>query len=318
MRPRSFRIDNAKAILIFLVVWGHFIEFAAFADGMTGQIYAAVYAFHMPAFALLSGYVSMAEFGREFWARLARRLLLPLVVFQLLYWPFLTQFAPFKLGGFVTPHWILWFLASLATWKLMLPIFARIRFPLASAFALALVAGFIPEIDTTFSLSRTFYFFPAFLFGHLYASEALARLQNRERWCAAGFAVIVISVAWSVDGTNLVVLFGSQSYGALPEIWASPVFDRLLLMASGIGASTLLIALIPERKSAISSIGLETLTIYLLHGFAAVFFWKLSALVQIEPGAGFLILAAAASALVTFVLAFLAKLATPGLRKAAV
>ena len=53
MKERNFRIDNMRAILILLVVFGHLLEIMPFQH--SNMIYQFVYVFHMPGFALLSG-----------------------------------------------------------------------------------------------------------------------------------------------------------------------------------------------------------------------------------------------------------------------
>lgn len=287
----SFRIDNAKAVLVGLVVWGHLIEEAALAGGLATLVYGAIYVFHMPAFALISGAVSKSTLAPGAMGRLSKRILLPLIVFQILYSPFLSAFAPTKVGGLLTPHWILWFLLSLAAWRLMLPLFVRLKFPVLTAIALALAMGFVDEAGRTLSLSRTFYFFPAFVFGHLYAGTALARVQTHKAWCAIGMAVILGAAAYLIaDGMSVYQLFGSLSYAALPDFWAHPVLARAILIAVGIVASLFLLALIPDTGGMMSRIGQETLAVFLLHGFVAVILWRIMAQFPDTSEIGFLVL----------------------------
>ena len=49
MKNRISYIDIAKGIGIFLVIWGHII--------LSGPAYNIIYAFHMPLFFFLSGFV---------------------------------------------------------------------------------------------------------------------------------------------------------------------------------------------------------------------------------------------------------------------
>lgn len=54
---RDFRIDGLKFILIVLVILGHSINvFGLEKDIPTQYIFQWIYLFHMPLFALLSGY----------------------------------------------------------------------------------------------------------------------------------------------------------------------------------------------------------------------------------------------------------------------
>ena len=56
---RKFNIDNIKGILIFLVVFGHFLLVnACRGEGVCFDIYSVIYLFHMPFFMFISGLLS--------------------------------------------------------------------------------------------------------------------------------------------------------------------------------------------------------------------------------------------------------------------
>lgn len=60
---RESYFDNAKFILIFLVVFGHFLQtFIADYAGVR-VLYIYIYTFHMPAFVLISGFFAKS-FGK--------------------------------------------------------------------------------------------------------------------------------------------------------------------------------------------------------------------------------------------------------------
>ncbi len=50
-------VDNAKAALIVLVVIGHF-------GALTGPLKTIIYAFHLPAFLFLTGFMLSADLGK--------------------------------------------------------------------------------------------------------------------------------------------------------------------------------------------------------------------------------------------------------------
>ena len=82
---RNYSLDAAKAALIFLVVWGHAIqcfhgtEFNYWED----PFFKFIYGFHMPLFALISGYLMCGSFKRYGAGKLigkrAKQLLIPTV-----------------------------------------------------------------------------------------------------------------------------------------------------------------------------------------------------------------------------------------------
>lgn len=164
-------LDNARFILIALVVFGHMLEPLQDGHPWLATCYAFVYTFHMPAFAFLSGAVSHAQADSRLWRSVAFRLLLPYLLFQGLYalaalsplWP---DDGP---GGIATPYWLLWYLLSLGCWRLLLPLFAHLRHRLVIALAVAILAGCFSDIGYYLSLSRTLVFFPLFLMGSMWA-----------------------------------------------------------------------------------------------------------------------------------------------------
>ncbi len=56
MYKRDSFFDNAKFILIVLVVFGHMIETFIEDNVTVYAIYKVIYSFHMPAFILVSGF----------------------------------------------------------------------------------------------------------------------------------------------------------------------------------------------------------------------------------------------------------------------
>lgn len=72
-------LDNARFLLISLVVTGHLLEQLADSGPITAALYRWIYLFHMPAFVLISGAVSKAALTRRRAFALVTGLLLPLV-----------------------------------------------------------------------------------------------------------------------------------------------------------------------------------------------------------------------------------------------
>jgi len=61
-------LDNFKGILIFLVVFGHFLfEYSIYhKNSFINTIVKYIYIFHMPSFILCSGFLSKSENSRSF------------------------------------------------------------------------------------------------------------------------------------------------------------------------------------------------------------------------------------------------------------
>lgn len=277
--PRDPWLDNARFALIALVVFGHLLEPLLAAHPLLGAAYACVYIFHIPAFAFLSGAVTHAATSP---ARLLRdvllRLLLPYLVFQGLYllaaqsplWP---DDGP---TGVATPYWLLWYLLSLACWRLLLPLFAQLPWHLPLAVLLALAAGCVDNIGYYLSLSRTLVFFPLFLLGWQAAHAWRAYAQgDTTRWIAMGvLAALFGGIALAKPDPRW--LYGSYSYAAMAIPALQGMALRLLLLIlAAVGALAFLI-LVPRRRLALTVLGRRSLAAYLVHGF----------LVKLAIGAG--------------------------------
>jgi fucose 4-O-acetylase-like acetyltransferase len=271
-RPRDPVIDNGKGALIILVVLGHFLETAGgWHDPVLGAVLTAIYAFHMPAFVFLAGLTSRAG---------AAGVVVPallLVVFQLAY------VGPRALVSgnldpllLVKPYWILWFLASLIAWRLLIPVFARLRWPLLWAVAAALLAGFLPWDGRIFSLSRTLVFLPFFVAGQLYGRRVLALLGGL-RVPAAGWAAILGAVLAGIvqSGVSRQWFYGAVTYADLGAP-ADGVPVRGALMLAAAAATAALLALMPRRETVLSRCGAGSLGIYLVHGFFVIAAWPLN------------------------------------------
>src|ERR1051325_4149860 len=75
--------DNARYACIVLVVLGHAVQRLTYDSDIALAAYLALYAFHMPAFAIISGYFSKSDSpNRRQMARVVTDILLPYVIFE--------------------------------------------------------------------------------------------------------------------------------------------------------------------------------------------------------------------------------------------
>lgn len=263
-------LDNARFVLIAFVVIGHLLEQVVDPGPIAAALYCWIYLFHMPAFVLISGAVSKADMTRRRALALVTGLLLPYVVFQTLYsaWDaWLFQTGDWS-QGYLTPYWLLWYLPSLACWRLFLPLFARLKFALPLALAIALAAGTVSWIGYPLSLSRTLVFFPLFLLGHRIGPRRLQHLGGAHaRRLAAATVLFTAGVgAWYLRDLDPEWLYASMSYGDLQVApWQGAGIRLALLLASALCALAIL-AFVP-RRVAQSGHGRRSLTAYLMHGF---------------------------------------------------
>lgn len=311
---RSQWLDNAKGLLIIAVIWGHLIEPLALADPLSAGVYGAIYLFHMPAFALVSGMLSRPALGPRGLFEIGAKLLLPLLAFQILYGAAMIQLAPHRLAGdILTPHWLLWFLLSLGIWRIMLPFFLRLTLPVTTAIALALAAGFFEGIDTTLSLSRTFVFFPAFLIGHVHRDRIERMSATAHPLGALLFLVLLGASAHLIaNGLSVQPLYGSQPYSIPDNATLVPALTRLLVIAAGLAATVAFLSLVPRQGGVLAWLGRLTLPVFLLHGFLVLLIWQVIPHVPRGLESAMLGLSGSIAIAIAFGLAFIADLPAAG------
>ncbi|HXE66909.1 MAG TPA: hypothetical protein VN630_07700 [Rhodanobacteraceae bacterium] len=263
-------LDSARFVLIALVVSGHLLEQLVDAGPFAAALYRWIYLFHMPAFVLISGAVSKPALTRRRVVALITCLLLPYVLFQTLYaaWDaWLFQTGDWS-QGYLTPYWLLWYLPSLACWRLLLPAFARFKFALPVAVAIALAAGFAPWIGYPLSLSRTLVFFPLFLLGHRLGAKRLQQLGDSRgrRWGALAILTGAAVGAWLLRDADPQWLYASVGYADLNVVPWSGAALRLALLAVSGSCVLAVLALMP-RHAMPGTPGRRSLTAYLMHGF---------------------------------------------------
>ena len=272
---RNAFFDNAKVLLIFLVVFGHLIQpFASESLGIH-TIYMWIYTFHMPAFIFLSGFFAKGSGNKKYIWNLAKKLLLPYLIFQMVYSGY--YFFIGKSGlefKIFHPQWALWFLFSLFCWHILLTVFKKIpaSVGLLLTIAIGVGIGYFAEIGAEFSLSRTFAFFPFFLAGYWMNEERLSFLKLKStKVLAVGVMAFVAVFMYMFPDLNSDWFLASKSY----ETLGYPVMGGLLR----VGVYTLAVVMsisvftfVPSTHNLFTSLGARTLYVYLLHGFFIQYF----------------------------------------------
>ncbi|WP_346345637.1 acyltransferase family protein [Streptomyces sp. SID5643] len=274
VRQRDAFFDNAKYLAIVLVAVGHAWEPLRQGSRTVTALYMLVYAFHMPAFIIVSGYFSRTFDGSP--ARLGRLLtgvVVPYVVFETAYTLFTrwTSQDPGRPVTLLDPLYLTWFLAALFVWRLTTPLWRLVRWPLPLALAVAMLATSAPSIGQDLDLQRTLQFLPYFVLGLLLRPEHFRLVRRREvRILAVPVAACALAVAyWAVPRMDYAWFFHADSAPELGvPLWYGPV-----MTLAAFGCSLVLVgcflAWVPGRRTWFTVLGAGTLCGYLLHGFVA-------------------------------------------------
>ncbi len=266
-----------------LVVFGHLIEQPSSDSQILQSIYVGIYSFHMPLFVLLSGVFARDALDGRDYRKIVWTLVLPLVVFQFVYIGMsrLTGWYEYSL---FTPYWLLWFIASMIFWRLLLPLFASPA-GLGVAVLISVAAGYDDGIGYTLSVSRTLYFLPFFVFGHLYGAQLVVMARHHPLRFALMFcAAVGMVLAWWRLGLNPAALTGSRDYTSGAADSNYPALARLSLMLLGAAAAVGFAAIVPRGSALLGWLGERSLAVYLLHGLVVMAFVASGAPSLIPPG----------------------------------
>jgi fucose 4-O-acetylase-like acetyltransferase len=263
--------DNAKMLLVTLVVVGH--SWTLLPDVSTSSpVYVFLYSFHVPAFVLVTGYLSRSfTFTRANLRKLATTVVVPYFVFETLLALFRTVVGHENFGVlYISPHWPMWYLTVLFLWRLATPFLTRMRPAVAMtvAVAICLVGGLntVPALD----LPRTFGLLPFFVAGLVMTREQFDWLARpRVRVVAAVLMVLAFVAATVTAGSfSKEWLYWRTGYPDLgvPFWLGASVRLGLLVVAGALALSAL--SLIPRSQRWFTPLGAASLVVYLFHGFA--------------------------------------------------
>ena len=85
IKDRDYFFDNARAVLIFLVVFGHLLQPYTTEDKYLSALYLLIYSFHMPTFLFISGYFAKNLDKPHYLEKLRRNYLYHMSFFRILF-----------------------------------------------------------------------------------------------------------------------------------------------------------------------------------------------------------------------------------------
>lgn len=273
-KPRDPLLDNARAILITLVVVGHAIE--SMDTELASIVYTWIYSFHMPAFVVISGFLSRSYRNEpKQVSRLLTSLLIPYLIFQVLH-----SFEQDLLKGndldvkLWVPIWTLWFLLALTAWRLLTPLLRSLRYPLIFAVVISVIAPLDADLDTTLSWARILSFLPYFVLGLVCTPQTLARVRDQRGAKIMGGIVLLGALAFAActhEMFSTSIFTMSLSYEARDMTPLYGVTTRVLALIAGTILTVALLMVTPRRSHWFTRIGTQSLTIYLVHSMVLEF-----------------------------------------------
>lgn len=165
-------LDILKLFAIFLVLWGHAIQYFLSTEANEILIYRVIYSFHMPLFMMVAGYFASSSLKSSFVALIKKKgiqLLLPLIswamICSLIETTVSSEFVLFK-----ELNYLFWFLKSLFVCYIMF----YITMTLPKKYSLNKIGGgIILLISQLTNWGQLPTLYPAFLLGYLISKHRL-------------------------------------------------------------------------------------------------------------------------------------------------
>ena len=279
-------MSNIKGILIFLVVFGHFIEVykERFYD-----LYIFFYSFHMPLFIFISGY-----FAKRANMKKIINLVLTYLIFQTLYKGFFSIVFMSNQLEYTVPYFQLWYLLSMVFWyaiaiaMLKVKKINKYKFPILLAILMiSLLSRYATEDIYTilnaifpgfnnysFSFQRNFSFMIFFFIGFFMNKEMMEKVRNvvRRKTLVTLISIFIFFILIQyANKHNLEMIFrGPFGVEVLTESTVPYFIDILICYGISLYFCFLLLNIVSSKKSIITKWGDNSLQIFLFHAFAVI------------------------------------------------
>ncbi|MGE6629035.1 acyltransferase family protein [Bacillus sp. NPDC077027] len=283
MIEKDLKLSNIKGLLIFLVVFGHLIELN---KQNYYQLFVFIYAFHMPLFIFISGYLAKR-------IKLSKiiNLFLLYIIFQSFFDWFLYFIGEYKTLAFHygKPQFHLWYIVSMIFWYVLAWGLSKLRLHLIGKLSIFIlifivclisrwytgsivetVKEFYPNFTSyTLSYQRTISFAPFFFAGFFMTKDNLNAVYKFIKptiakvllIATASLAILFIeftpNLEWLFRGS-----FGIKRFLANDENYMLKMILHYLLSA---WLCLLLLISISNKKSILTKWGDDSLGIFLFH-----------------------------------------------------
>lgn len=262
-KERVLWVDTFRGLLIFFVVFGHFISGEnSFLETGYGYAHYLIYCVHMELFFMISAIVS----GKKFtFRKLFFYFILPYAFFDFgcVVWYYLRgmPFAVYK--NILFPSSLYWFILALGIVKLITTK-SGYRFSMVIAGVLFVVEAFTPEKWWDFlALGRVALLLPAFLIG-LKLKEHMDTIRKQKGICTL-LGVISIGMELMLVKLKIVPIFWS-THDYQPDLKLY-CLKLLYIIVFSTAVFVMFCAWIPDKKCFLTRWGRNSIIIYLIHPF---------------------------------------------------
>ena len=276
-KGREFFFDNAKFLLILLVVLAHSIAPMKPDHDSAKAIWTLINSFHMSCFIFMTGYFAKSFIKKDGEINVQR--LFTYIMYYLFAQGGVMLFKLFVLGDkdvgltLLVPMPALWYLMCMIFWYSLIPFIVKFK-PVAvvvCAFILGLLIGYDTKAGGVLSVCRAITHLPFFMLGYYFKKEWIFKYRNK--WTQIISVLFIagyfIFVYFNYDHIATRMLECSYNYysaklkyfTAFPVMWV----NRLLFYVNAVLLCSSFLMLVPRTKTFFTRFGSRTLQVYIIH-----------------------------------------------------
>lgn len=255
--------DNFNGVLIFLVVFAHFLyNFPQLHEGR--HIVNMIYFFHMPVFVFISGYFSKKEITFS-----------KVLKYLLLYFIFNTIFIVIEIVTnnrilAITPFYSYWYLLALVAWRIIAKYIPCNQWyiMIPTSFIIGLFSGLFADVSNILAIEKILGFLPFFFIGYYLPKDLISSfLEKRKKWVfVVGLFIFLFALLGAFYMSDH--FFVQNALLMEPYTIFADIFIRLLIYIIACLAGFGLFCMIPKRTGKYNFIekwGRNSLWIYVFH-----------------------------------------------------
>ncbi|MBE6048990.1 MAG: acyltransferase [Clostridium sp.] len=264
INTRDYKFDNLKALLIICVIIGNSLEYANPTILNVHYFILVLYIFHMPMFTFISGYFNNKS-SRTTQKKVVDTLKIYILA-QIFYFALNKMLGDknIKLQLFTT-QWTMWYFLSLTCFYIISDYIKDKKKWFIFSILTAIYIGFDNSVGSYGSISRTFFFLPFFISGMSFKNTYM-EIIRKYKYIIVSISIICLGFLYMIsENTPVELLFEYSKYTSEFDTAIFPMFIRIFHYISGFFVSSIILILMPKRKTIISFIGQNSIAMYLTH-----------------------------------------------------
>jgi fucose 4-O-acetylase-like acetyltransferase len=260
-KKRNSKVDFLRAIAIFLVLWGHSIQYTCNGknDVLQNPLFIFIYSFHMPLFMMISGWVFYYSFYSKALLTIIigkyKQLVVPVILWTITV-ALIKGLVTYKLRFYDSIlnvsirdiYHAFWFLTVLFVISVFFSIIAKLipKYQLVTLCTFGIILFLLPDAPAL-SLKYVKYLYPYFLLG--FYSNKYKLLLHKIKF-HVGLPMLVIFLLMLYFWKNEYYIYDARMsfYGVTNLLnWGTVICYRYLAGLAGIGSVFFLVNLLPDN-----------------------------------------------------------------------